>query len=216
MEIKITYGITVCDEAEELDNLLNFLLLYIDDNDEVVVLKDISKTNYNVHQVVFKYIRAFKEKGISFGVLDSELNNDFAEFKNKLIELASGDYLFQIDADEIPNEFLIENIKAIIDVNKDVDCFYIPRVNKVNGITKDHIQRWGWRVDEHERINYPDLQMRLFKLNKEIKWKNKVHEVLENYEITTILPYEEYDDFCLYHIKDIKKQEEQNKFYEVI
>lgn len=216
MKIKLTYGITVCNESEELDNLLNFLLLHIDDNDEVVVLKDISKTNYDVHQVVFKYIRAFREKGISFGVLDSELNNDFAEFKNKLIELASGDYLFQIDADELPNEFLIENIKAIIDVNKDVDCFYIPRVNKVNGITKEHIQRWGWRVDEHERINYADPQMRLFKLNKGIKWKNKVHEVLDNYEITTILPYEENEDFCLYHIKDIKKQEEQNKFYDSI
>jgi glycosyltransferase involved in cell wall biosynthesis len=150
MEIKITYGITVCNESEELDNLLNFLLLHIEDNDEVVVLKDISKTNYDVHQVVFKYIRAFKEKGISFGVLDSELNNDFADFKNKLIELASGDYLFQIDADELPNEFLIENIKAIIDVNKDVDCFYIPRVNKVNGITKEHIQRWGWQVSKLE------------------------------------------------------------------
>jgi hypothetical protein len=216
MEIKLTYGITVCNEHEELDNLLNFLLLHIDDNDEVVVLKDISKTNYDVHRVVFKYIRAFKEKGISFGVLDSELNNDFALFKNKLIELASGDYLFQIDADELPNKFLIENIKAVIDINKEVDVFYIPRVNKVTGITKEHIQKWNWRVDEKERINYPDLQMRLFKLNKEIKWKNKVHEVLYNHETYTSLPYEEYEDFCLYHIKTISKQEEQNKLYDTI
>jgi len=148
--MKISYGVTVCDEAEELNSLLNFLLLHIDNNDEVVVLKDTSKTNYDVHQVVFKYIRAFKEKEISFGVLDSELNGDFATFKNQLIELASGDYLFQIDADEIPNQFLIENIKPVLKINSTIDCFYIPRVNKVNGLTQEHIQRWGWNISKLE------------------------------------------------------------------
>ncbi len=71
-------------------------------------------------------------------------------------------------------------------------------------------------MDEQERINYPDPQMRLFRLDKDIKWKNKVHEVLDNCLITTILPYEEHEDFCLYHIKTIKKQEQQNNFYDTI
>jgi glycosyltransferase involved in cell wall biosynthesis len=213
--MKISYGVTVCDEAEELNSLLNFLLLHIDNNDEVVVLKDTSKTNYDVHQVVFKYIRAFKEKGISFGVLDSELNGDFATFKNQLIELASGDYLFQIDADEIPNQFLIENIKPVLKINSTIDCFYIPRVNKVNGLTQEHIQRWGWRVDDQDRVNFPDFQMRLFKLNTGIKWRNKVHEVLEGQSQFSILPHDT-EDFCLYHIKSIEKQEKQNNFYNTL
>ena len=213
--MKISYGVTVCDEAEELNSLLNFLLLHIDNNDEVVVLKDTSKTNYDVHQVVFKYIRAFKEKEISFGVLDSELNGDFATFKNQLIELASGDYLFQIDADEIPNQFLIENIKPVLKINSTIDCFYIPRVNKVNGLTQEHIQKWGWRVDDQDRVNFPDFQMRLFKLNTGIKWRNKVHEVLEGQSTFSTLPYDT-EDFCLYHIKSIEKQEKQNNFYETI
>jgi glycosyltransferase involved in cell wall biosynthesis len=213
--MKISYGVTVCDEAEELNSLLNFLLLHIDNNDEVVVLKDTSKTNYDVHQVVFKYIRAFKEKGISFGVLDSELNGDFATFKNQLIELASGDYLFQIDADEIPNQFLIENIKPVLKINSTIDCFYIPRVNKVNGLTQEHIQRWGWRVDDQDRVNFPDFQMRLFKLNTGIKWRNKVHEVLEGQSQFSILPHNT-EDFCLYHIKSIEKQEKQNNFYNTL
>jgi glycosyltransferase involved in cell wall biosynthesis len=213
--MKISYGVTVCDEAEELNSLLNFLLLHIDNNDEVVVLKDTSKTNYDVHQVVFKYIRSFKEKGISFGVLDSELNGDFATFKNQLIELASGDYLFQIDADEIPNQFLIENIKPVLKINSTIDCFYIPRVNKVNGLTQEHIQRWGWRVDDQDRVNFPDFQMRLFKLNTGIKWRNKVHEVLEGQSQFSILPHNT-EDFCLYHIKSIEKQEKQNNFYNTL
>jgi hypothetical protein len=162
---------------------------------------------------MFKYSSAFKEKNITFGMVDAELNKDFASFKNNLIEISKGDYLFQIDADEIPNQFLIENIKPILKVNTDIDCFYIPRVNKVNGLTHKHIQLWRWNVDEEQRVNFPDPQMRLFKLGKGIKWKNKVHEVLDGYKTISTLPYDT-EDFCLYHIKSIEKQEKQNNFYE--
>lgn len=213
MQINITYGITVCNEDEELDRLLTHLITLIDNEDEILILRDITKTNSKVTKVLEAHTTHFPNR---IRTIERLLNKDFAAFKNALIEEAKGDYLFQIDADEVPNEFLIENIKAVIDINKEVDVFYIPRVNKVTGITKEHITKWRWHIDDNERINFPDLQMRLFKLDKEIKWKNKVHEVLDNYKITTILPYEEYEDFCLYHIKDIKKQEEQNKFYETI
>jgi hypothetical protein len=211
--MKITYGVTVCDEAEELNSLLNFLLLHIDEEDEIIVLRDTGKTNTDVTNIMFKYSSAFKEKNITFGMVDAELNKDFASFKNNLIEISKGDYLFQIDADEIPNQFLIENIKPILKVNTDIDCFYIPRVNKVNGLTHKHIQLWRWNVDEEQRVNFPDPQMRLFKLGKGIKWKNKVHEVLDGYKTISTLPYDT-EDFCLYHIKSIEKQEKQNNFYE--
>jgi hypothetical protein len=211
--MKITYGVTVCDEAEELNSLLNFLLLHIDEEDEIIVLRDTGKTNTDVTNIMFKYSSAFKEKNITFGMVDTELNKDFASFKNNLIEISKGDYLFQIDADEIPNQFLIENIKPILKVNTDIDCFYIPRVNKVNGLTHKHIQLWRWNIDEEQRVNFPDPQMRLFKLGKGIKWKNKVHEVLDGYKTISTLPYDT-EDFCLYHIKSIEKQEKQNNFYE--
>ena len=211
--MKISYGITVCDEHEELDRLLLHLSTYIEEDDEVIVLRDMQKTNSQVTKVIAKYFEVYKNRFIS---LDFSLNGDFATFKNKLIENATGDYLFQIDADEVPHDFLIENIKQILRINQNVDVFYIPRVNKVSGITQEHIAKWRWNVDDQGRINYPDPQMRLFKLGKDIKWKNKVHEVLENYQINTILPYEDSEDFCLYHIKDIKKQEQQNSFYDNI
>lgn len=213
MQIKITYGITVCNEDEELNNLLTHLIPLIDDEDEILVLQDITNTNSKVTKVLELHMARFPNR---IRIIEQKLNNDFASFKNSLITHSTGDYLFQIDADEIPNEFLIENIKAVININKEVDVFYVPRVNKVIGITQEHITKWRWSVDNYNRINYPDPQMRLFKLGKEIKWKNKVHEVLDNYQITTILPYEEDEDFCLYHIKTIKRQEEQNKFYDLI
>jgi hypothetical protein len=213
--MKITYGVTVCNEAEELNSLLNFLLLNIDDEDEILILRDITNTNSDVTSIMYKYVSTFKEKGIVCGLVDAELNNDFASFKNNLIERATGDYLFQIDADELPCDFLVENIKTILKINNTIDCFYIPRVNKVDGLTEQHIQKWGWRVDEEQRINFPDPQMRLFKLNTDIKWKNKVHEVLEGCKSITILPYDS-EDFCLYHYKTIQKQEAQNEYYNTI
>jgi glycosyltransferase involved in cell wall biosynthesis len=210
--MKISYGVTVCDEVEELDSLLNFLFLNIDKEDEVIVLRDMTKTNEDITKLMIKYHNIFEDRMMS---LDFNLNGDFATFKNKLIENASGDYIFQIDADEIPHQFLIENIKSVLKINSTIDCFYIPRVNKVNGLTQEHIQKWGWRVDDQDRVNFPDFQMRLFKLNTGIKWRNKVHEVLEGQSTFSTLPYDT-EDFCLYHIKSIEKQEKQNKFYETI
>lgn len=209
--MKISYGITVCHESIELKQLLKHLSNLIDETDEVLVLVDYTNTTDAVYDV----IKSYRSKFQNFILLETSLNGDFSKFKNNLIENASGDYLFQIDADEIPNEFLIENIKSILNINLDIDCFYIPRVNKVNGLTPHHVEKWGWRVDEHQRVNFPDPQMRLFKLNKGIKWKNKVHEVLEGQSTFSTLPYDT-EDFCLYHIKSIEKQEKQNKFYETI
>jgi glycosyltransferase involved in cell wall biosynthesis len=210
--MKISYGITVCDEVEELNSLLNFLLLNIDEEDEIIVLRDMTKTNNKITELLVKYHNVFKYRMKS---LDFSLNGDFATFKNKLIENASGDYLFQIDADEIPNQFLIENIKPVLKINSTIDCFYIPRVNKVNGLTPHHVEKWGWRVDEYRRVNFPDPQMRLFRLGKDIKWKNKVHEVLDGYKTISTLPYDT-EDFSLYHIKSIEKQETQNNFYNTL
>jgi glycosyltransferase involved in cell wall biosynthesis len=210
--MKISYGVTVCDEVEELNSLLNFLLLNIDEEDEIIVLRDMTKTNNKITELLVKYHNIFKYRMKS---LDFSLYGDFATFKNKLIENASGDYLFQIDADEIPNQFLIENIKPVLKINSTIDCFYIPRVNKVNGLTPQHVEKWRWKVDDQQRVNFPDPQMRLFKLGKDIKWKNKVHEVLDGYKTISTLPYDT-EDFSLYHIKSIEKQETQNNFYNTL
>jgi glycosyltransferase involved in cell wall biosynthesis len=211
--MKITYGITVCDEVEEIYDLLDYLYSNIDDNDEVIILRDMDKTTDAVTKVINQQISLYKPNQVK--VVESSLNGDFATFKNNLIEHATGDYLFQIDADEIPNQFLIDNIKPILKINPGIDCLYVPRVNKVNGLTPQHILKWKWRVDSEKRVNFPDPQMRIFKLNQGIKWKNKVHEVLDGYKSITTLPYDD-ESFCLIHIKSIEKQEKQNNFYETI
>ena len=48
----------------------------------------------------------------------------------------------------------------------------------------------------------------------EITWMNKVHETITGYDTFSNFPAEE--TWCLYHPKQIDRQEKQNKFYETI
>ena len=90
----------------------------------------------------------------------------------------------------------------------------VPRVNTVDGLTEEHIKKWGWRVNEKGWINWADWQMRIYKNHPDIIWVNKVHEVLEGYKVHGMLPLEE--EWALYHPKDIKKQEKQNNYYNTL
>ena len=146
-----------------------------------------------------------------YKLIEFPLNGDFASFKNNLKDNCSGDYIFQIDADEYPDEYLMNMIESVIKMNDKVDVFWVPRINKVNGLTKEHIERWRWNIDDKNRVNFPDYQCRSFKNVKRIKWKNKVHEILTGHKSQSQLPAN--DEFCLIHVKDIKRQEKQNAFY---
>lgn len=207
---KISYGVTVCNEAEELDSLLERLVSYIDKKDEVIVLSDRSKITDAVQQVIDKYRDRIKH--ISY-----PLDNDFSTFKNKLIDHASGDYLFQIDADELPNSILLKDIKQFLYLFKNRDAFFIPRVNYVEGVTEEYTKKWREfkGMDDKGRINYPDYQMRLFRLGKDIRWERKVHEIVVNFSGYLSLPADT-EDYCLYHSKTLEKQIRQNEYYDTL
>ncbi len=207
--MKISYAITVCNEFVEIQKLVNFLLKNKKQKDEIVVLYDIN----NGHEGIEQFLRAKSING-EFAWIPGEFNGHFADWKNKLTTFCSGDYIFQIDADEIPSEYLIENLGAILDMNKTVDVYRVPRINTVKGLTQEHIQKWGWRVDDKERVNFPDHQWRIYKNDPKIKWVNKVHEILTGFEVMSELPPEE--EYCLMHEKTIEKQEKQNNYYNTL
>lgn len=206
--ITITYGITVCNEHRELKLLLDVLLPLIDKNDEILILRDITNPDQKVGELLEDY-----NSGVN--VIEAKLNGDFASFKNTLIKNAKSRYLFQIDADEYPKEKLIKELKKFLFKNRKADCFLIPRVNIVNGISDEYLEKWNWKKDKNNYINFPDFQTRLFKLNKNICWQNKIHEVLINYTRKKELPTEN-DDYCLVHIKEMERQKKQNAFYDTL
>tara|TARA_Y100000361_G_C11109238_1_gene316648 strand:+ start:207 stop:836 length:630 start_codon:yes stop_codon:yes gene_type:complete len=206
--MKISYAITVCNELKEVTILLNFLLDMKREEDEIVVLFDKGNGTAEV------WNRLQELNGEPNTRLESAtFKNHFADWKNKLTEMCSGDYIFQIDADEVPNRLLIKNLPKILESNPDNEVYLVPRVNTVKGLLDEHIKRWGWNVDKNkEWVNWPDYQWRIWKNKPEIKWKNKVHEVLEGHKKYAPLPAME--DLALYHHKTIEKQERQNSFYE--
>ena len=206
--MKISYSLLTHNEGESILKLINFLVKHKDEEDEIVILDDFSddeKTKEILDTMCSIYEIKFEQR---------HLNKDYASQKNHLKKMCTGDYIFNLDADELPHKQLITNIKPILESNPTIDLYWVPRVNTVEGLTQDHIQQWGWNVNEKGWVNWPDYQGRIWRNRPNILWKNKVHEVLTGYREHTYLPTEE--EFCFYHPKDIDRQETQNNFYDTI
>jgi hypothetical protein len=212
--MKISYAITVCNERQEIKTLLNHLFKYIQPQDEIVVLYD----EKNGDPEVWKYLNlvAVTDDNLlkGFEIHSSEFHGHFANWKNYLNSFCTGDYIFNIDADEIPSTLLIENIHDILELNPDIDVINVNRVNIAEGITEEHLRKWGWNINELGYINWPDRQKRIYRNIDEIVWAGKVHETLTGYKKISDLP----DDFrlALEHIKTIKRQEKQNAYYDTL
>ena len=206
--MKISYSILTHNETDSLAELIQFLVKHKDREDEIVILDDYSdneKTKEILDTMCSIYEIKFEQR---------HLHKDYAGQKNYLTSMCKNAYIINIDADEIPNEWLIQNIKPILEVNPTVDLYWVPRINTVKGLTQEHINKWGWQVNEKGWVNFPDYQGRIWKNRQNIRWEKPVHEHLVGYKEHTFLPTEE--QFCFYHHKEIERQERQNKFYEGI
>ena len=204
--MKLSFAIPVCNEIAEIQRLLSFLVENKRSQDEIIVLYDSNNGSIEVG----KYLG--KVNGINW--FPYPFDGHFANMKNKLTEMCTGDYIYQIDADEMISVEGLTLVPQIIENNSTVEVYRVPRINTVEGLTPEHIQKWGWNVNDKNHVNFPDLQMRIYKNSPEIKWKNKVHEVLEGYDRYSELPYNE--ELCLIHEKTIERQEKQNNYYNTL
>ena len=200
--MNISYAIPVCNEHVELERLLSFLIEHIDENDEIIVQCDKGNTTSEVYKVLDLLNQPY---------IEFPLKGHFSNFKNNLKEHCTGDWIFQIDADELPHESLIINLKELLKLNTSTEMLLVPRVNTVDGLTQEHVNKWRWNVNEKGWVNWPDYQTRIIQNSPKIKWQNKVHEQIVGISTKGALPMEE--EWCLYHPKNIGRQEAQNNFY---
>lgn len=204
--MKISYPITVCNEYVEIQKLVKFLLENKRPKDEIIVLFDQSNGSEEIAEWLVKH-----NKLPNFQMWRGYFDGHFGEWKNKLTDYCSGDYIFQLDADELPHPNLINVLPQILSMNPKNEVFLVPRVNTVEGITEEHIQKWGWNLNKKGWVNFPDFQTRIWKKEGRIRWYGKVHERLVNFNTYTNLPEDEI--YSIYHPKTIDRQEKQNKLY---
>lgn len=207
--MKISFAITVCNELEEIKKLVPFLLENKRIQDEIVILYD----NKNGNPEVLEFLLPYNKLPNVQTWRGLDWDNNFAEWKNKLNEYCDGDYIFQLDADEMIDVNFVKSIGEVIELNPEVDVYYLPRINTVDGLTDEHINKWGWRVNEKGWVNFPDYQGRIYRKN--MSWSGKVHERIVGAKMYSLLPMDESTYFISHH-KTITRQEKQNNFYSTI
>ena len=214
--MKISYAIPVCNEIDEIKRLLTFLIENKRDEDEIVIVYD----SVNGTKEVREYLVSV-DPGTSYQPLQDypvrwysyDFDGDFGKMKNWLTDMCTGDYIFQIDADEMVDEYVIRLLPQVLEHNE-VDVIMVPRINTVEGLTPQHVSKWGWRVDANGWVNFPDYQWRIYRNTESIRWKNRVHETLDGYKTLSHLPRN--PEWCLNHHKTIDRQERQNKLYDTL
>ena len=198
----LSYLITSHNETDSLDLLLSKLIQYKKDNNEIVLLDD-----YSDNPTTVSIIEKHKQ---SINFHQKKLQNDYGAHKNYGISLCKGEWVFQIDADELPTDTLLENIDVILQSNSNNETLWLPRLNYFVGVTQKDIEMWGWNYQDG-MINFPDYQSRLYKNLPHIRYERRLHEKVEGYKSYAFIPPQK--DIALIHNKTIEKQRETNMKY---
>jgi len=192
----ITYSIQVCNESRELYSVLSFLLKVKDEEDYInVVVDSLHKT-----EKVDKVLKYFANH---INIFERPFDN-FYDNSTYHGTVAKGDYVFSFDADEMPQEILIKNIKKIIE-DSEADLVWIPRINIHPGITQEYIQSNKIIINDMGWINWPDYQGRIYKKCDYIQWSDELHTKLKGAKKS--IPLSATPQLALWHIKSMEKQE---------
>jgi glycosyltransferase involved in cell wall biosynthesis len=201
----ISYAILTHNEGEYIETLLSFLTTHKRAEDEIVIVDDFSDD-----ELTKSILAKYKDQiTLQYRVFDGD-----ATQKNYLNSLCTKDYILQLDADELVGEEFLNMLPHLLELNNTVDLFIIPRINTVEGLTQEYINKWRWNVNEKGWINFPDWQMRLYRNCDWVKWEGLLHSKIVGYKTFVNLPENEL--FCILHPKQLNRQVAQNNLYDKI
>lgn len=135
----ISYLVTCKNTGFELQILLERLFKY-SQNNECIILDD-----YSDNPDTLKVLSNVSDNNF-FKVYKHKLDKNYSEHKNYGKSLCRGEYIFQIDDDELPSETLLESLKELIELNSMIELFWIPRINDFKGVTDIEAKKWGWKL----------------------------------------------------------------------
>lgn len=143
----ISYCITVHNEDSSFKTLLDRLYPFVEGGKDEIIIQDDYSTNEKTLEVINEY--KSKENVVYY---QHPLNNHYGEFKNEFIKRASNEFIIAIDADELPSETFLLNIKDVIDLNPTIECFIVGRLNDFVGNYDKTAMQWGWRLSPSTSI----------------------------------------------------------------
>jgi len=214
--MKLSYLVTCHNETDTLVRLLGRLDTFIrGTKDEVIIIDDFSD-NHSTKEIIHEFLQRHPDTNVKH--VQHSLDNNYGAHKNHGNSLCKNEWIFQIDGDELPHEYLLTNIKEIIQANPNPELYYVPRINDYRGVTEQHAKQWGWRLspcpvyENRPIVNWPDYQGRIYKnVPERIKWDRRLHEKIEGHLNYGFLPKSE--EFALYHDKTIETQIKTNLRY---
>lgn len=214
--MKVTYGIGCCNEIEELKRLLPFILQHKQEQDEVVVQWDSSGGT----QEVVDYVTSFDNVVFAEDNLRDDEGPDFAAFKNRLLDRSTGDWHFQIDADEVPSVGIMQILHDFL-ANADADLVGMARAdiivcdsqetfNKMNQVCNFRPKQW---LEGYGMLLNVGTQRRLIKVGSDIRWAPRLHEQPKHEKKMDRLPFDGTMRYVLHHDKTPERQHKQHWFY---
>lgn len=204
--MKISYAILTHNEGTCIGTLIEFLVKHKNPDDEIVIVDDYST---EITKDILEEHLADDHITLYQRIFDGDDTQ-----KNYLNSKCTGDYIFQIDADELPDEYIMTNLVSLLEQNPIVDLFLVPRINTVLGLTSEDIRRWGWTVNNDGWVNFPDYQPRVYRNTPAVRWDGLLHSTIIGASNYAFLPAEKH--WCLLHEKEIERQRKQNELYSKI
>lgn len=196
--MKLSYAVTVCNESKELYSLISFLKKVKDSEDEINILVDTLHATAAVKNI----LDFFKNDIV---ICERDFCGNFAKHRNFHLKQCTGDYIFVIDADEMPKEKLILAIKHMIH-SSGADMIMVPRINIHPGLTQEWLNKHQFHVNEFDWINWPDYQGRIFKNDPDtIYYSKDLHESITG--VIKPIAVQADPSLALWHIKSVEKQD---------
>lgn len=144
-------------------------------------------------------------------VHERAFDGNFSEQRNYHLSKCTGDFIFVLDPDEIPQESVIPKARKMCEHGL-TDLIFIPRINICPGYTEEWVRSHGFQVNEAGWINWPDYQGRVFKNDPTIRWGNNLHEKIEGAVKPTGL--EAHPVNALWHVKTVEVQDRSKVLYD--
>ena len=140
-------------------------------------------------------------------IIEHKWNNDFSEARNISLQNAAKDWILVLDADELIEEKDFDKIKNLIESSDDFAGFKLEQRSYINNYFEGALEN---KSDFGLIKQYPfyisNFLVRLFKNKLGIKFRHRVHELVEDYMEEHGLKYKK-NDIILHHFGSLKGEE---------